>query len=78
MVPCAGQGIIGVQARIRHRRGTRTCQVAEWHIERAYGPEEIGRALRDARLITRGVYDEATLGPARGCPPRLVILAQKP
>jgi SAM-dependent methyltransferase len=70
--------LIGVQARIRTRRGTSTCQVAEWHIERAYGTEEIGRALRDAGFITRGVYDEATLGPARGCPARLIILAQKP
>lgn len=70
--------LIGVQARVRTRKGTSTCQVAEWHIERAYGPEEIGRALRDAGLITRGVYDEATLGPARGCPARLIILAQKP
>lgn len=70
--------LIGVQARIRTRRGTSSCQMAEWHIERAYGVEEIGRVLREARLITRGVYDEATLGPARGCPPRLIILAQKP
>lgn len=70
--------LIGVQARVRTRRGTASCQVAEWHIERAYGPEEIGRALRDARLVTRGVYDEETLGPARGCPARLIILAQKP
>jgi len=70
--------LIGVQARVRTRRGTSSCQMAEWHIERAYGPEEIGRVLREARLITRGVYDEGTLGPPRGCPVRLIILAQKP
>lgn len=70
--------LVGVQARVRARRGTASCQVAEWHVERAYGPEEIGRALRAARLIPRGVYDEDTLAPARGCPARLIILAQKP
>lgn len=70
--------LIGVQARMAMKNRGRLLRVAEWHTERAYGPEEIGRALKDARLITRAVYDEENLRAPRGCPARLVILAQKP
>jgi SAM-dependent methyltransferase len=49
----------------------------EVHQERSYSPAEVGRWLRDAGLVIRGVYDEATLRVATGCPPRIVVLAQK-
>jgi SAM-dependent methyltransferase len=49
----------------------------EVHQERSYSPAEVGRWLMDAGLVIRGVYDAATLRMATGCPPRIVVLAQK-
>jgi SAM-dependent methyltransferase len=50
----------------------------ELHHERAYTPEEMGRALLDAGFLIRGVYDAITLCPAVACEPRLLVVAQKP
>jgi SAM-dependent methyltransferase len=49
----------------------------EVHQERSYSPADVGRWLRDAGLVIRGVHDAATLRMATGCPPRIVVLAQK-
>ncbi|MBZ5701861.1 MAG: methyltransferase domain-containing protein [Acidobacteriia bacterium] len=48
----------------------------EVHRERAYAPREIGRWLLDAGFVIRGVYDAATLRPARNCPSRLIVVVQ--
>jgi SAM-dependent methyltransferase len=53
-------------------------QAVELHHERAYTPEEMGRALAGAGLIIRTVRDAITLRPAVTCLPRLRIVAQKP
>jgi hypothetical protein len=50
----------------------------ELHHERAYTPEEMGRALLDAGFLIRGVHDASSLRPAAGCEPRLLVVAQKP
>lgn len=70
--------LIGVRARITARNACGFARREDRHTERAYGAVELGRALAGAGLITRGVYDEATLQPAAHCPPRLVVVAQKP
>jgi SAM-dependent methyltransferase len=49
----------------------------EAHRERAYSPMEAGRWLMDAGFIIRGVHDASTLRIATGCPPRIIIIAQK-
>jgi len=46
--------------------------------ERAYEPREIGTWLSDAGFIVRGVHDAETLQVATGCPPRIIVVAQKP
>jgi SAM-dependent methyltransferase len=50
----------------------------EAHRERAYSPIEVGRWLLDAGFLIRGVYDATTLRFAGSCPPRVIIVAQKP
>ncbi|NOT60745.1 MAG: class I SAM-dependent methyltransferase [Acidobacteria bacterium] len=50
----------------------------ELHHERAYSFEEVGRWLMDAGFVIRGVYDEATLQPASGCPTRIIVIAERP
>lgn len=75
-VPC--RRLIGVRARVTARNACGFARREDRHVERVYGPAELGRALAGAGLITRGVYDEATLQPATRCPPRLVVVAQKP
>ncbi len=49
----------------------------EFHHERAYAFEEVGRWLMDAGFVMRGVHDEQTLLPASGCPTRIIIIAEK-
>ena len=49
----------------------------EAHRERAYSPVEVGRWLMDAGFLIRGIHDAATLRIATGCPPRIIIIAQK-
>jgi SAM-dependent methyltransferase len=49
----------------------------EVHRERAYSPREVGRWLLDAGFVIRGIHDAATLRVAGGCPPRIIIIAQK-
>jgi SAM-dependent methyltransferase len=70
--------IIGVRARVAALTRCGGAVNEDRHIERVYGPRELGRALGGAGLVTRGVYDEATLRPADRCPARLVVVAQKP
>jgi SAM-dependent methyltransferase len=53
------------------------CPKLEFHNERAYSFEEVGRWLMDAGFVIRGVHDEQTLRPASGCPTRIIIVAQK-
>ena len=50
----------------------------ELHRERAYTPQEMGRALTEASLIVRTVRDAVSLQPAASCVPRLLVVAQKP
>jgi SAM-dependent methyltransferase len=50
----------------------------ERYVERGYPPALMARALRDAGLVVRGVHDAATLRPARRCPARIVVVAQRP
>jgi SAM-dependent methyltransferase len=49
----------------------------EAHRERAYSPVEVGRWLMDAGFVIRGIHDAATLRIATGCPPRIIVVAQK-
>jgi SAM-dependent methyltransferase len=63
---------------IVHRQVGCAGPVIERHTERAYGPSTVGRGLLDAGLVIRGVHDEATLQPVRGCPARMIVIAQKP
>ena len=49
----------------------------EVHRERAYSLREVGRWLFDAGFVIRGIHDAATLRVASGCPPRIIIVAQK-
>jgi SAM-dependent methyltransferase len=49
----------------------------EVHRERAYSPAEVGRWLMDGGFVIRGIHDAATLRLAAGCPPRIIVLAQK-
>ena len=72
-----GRRLLGVQASVVIRRGSCTARVADWHTERAFGPEEIGAALAEAGFIIRAVHDENTLRPLRRCTQRVIILAQK-
>jgi SAM-dependent methyltransferase len=55
----------------------RATPVVETYLERGYAPEELGRALRGAGLVTRGVHDAVTLDPVLSCTPRLRIVAQR-
>jgi SAM-dependent methyltransferase len=50
----------------------------EAHRERAYSPIEAGRWLMDTGFVIRGVHDATTLRFAGHCPPRVIIVAQKP
>jgi hypothetical protein len=49
----------------------------EVHVERAYTPDEVGRALLDSGFVIRGVVDAVTLRAPRTCPPRLLVVARK-
>lgn len=49
----------------------------EFHRERVYSFEEVGRWLMGAGFVIRGVHDEQTLEPASGCPQRIIVVAQK-
>src|SRR5262249_29631767 len=45
--------------------------------ERANSVAEVGRWLLDAGFVIRGAHDALTLKPATGCPPRIIVVAQK-
>ena len=49
----------------------------ELHRERSYSPREVASTLLDTGFRIRAVLDWRTLPPAKTCPPRLIILAQK-
>ncbi len=49
----------------------------ELHVERAYTPYEVGRALLDAGFVIRGVFDAMSLRAPGVCPPRLLVVARK-
>jgi hypothetical protein len=51
--------------------------VVERITERAYSATELGKWLAKAGFSIRGVHDEATLRSAVGCPPRIIVVAQK-
>jgi hypothetical protein len=63
--------------RIVHRSATMVPPAVELHSERAYTPEEMGKALLKAGFIIRGVHDAWTLRPTFSCAPRLLVVAQK-
>ncbi len=52
--------------------------VSECHVERAYGPLQVARWLEVAGFVIRDILDARTLRIATGCPPRIIIVAQKP
>lgn len=54
------------------------CPKVEFHKERAYSFNEVGRWLMDAGFVIRGVHDEDTLQTASGCPQRIIVVAMKP
>lgn len=75
-LPC--RRLIAVRARAARISPCGVALAEDRHWERAYGAAEIDAAIAAAGLVTRGVYDEASLAVAESCPPRLVIVAQKP
>ncbi len=64
--------------RMVHRLPASPFPSIESHHERGYTPEEMGQALSKAGLVVRTVRDAITLRPATTCPPRLLVVAQKP
>lgn len=62
---------------IRQRCSARAGPAIELHRERAFTPEELGRALHRAGFTVRGVHDATTLAPATRCVPRLLVLARR-
>ena len=49
----------------------------EVHRKRAYSLREVGRWLFDAGFVIQGIHDAAALCVASGCPPRIMVVAQK-
>jgi SAM-dependent methyltransferase len=54
------------------------CTTLEVHRERVFDPQEVHRAVSAAGLVVRAVYDALTMCPARTCPTRIVVVAEKP
>src|SRR5262245_35812222 len=67
-----------VQTTVRRRSAGCCSPIIERVTERVYSANDIGRWLAEARFIIRGVHDAETLDVAVSCPPRVVIVAQKP
>lgn len=61
-----------VRTRVDRARGI------EVQHKRAFALRELDLALSAAGLVTRGVYDFATMRPAALCAPRLLVLAERP
>ena len=59
-------------------RSRNSAPIVEHYRERAYSAAEIGRALQDAGFSIRGIHDAETLSMPRDCPPRIIVVAQKP
>ena len=51
--------------------------VSECHVERAYSPLQVARWLEAAGFLIRDILDARTLRMATGCPPRIIVVAQK-
>ncbi|MCI0426609.1 MAG: methyltransferase domain-containing protein [Nitrospiraceae bacterium] len=51
--------------------------VSESHVERAYSPLRVARWLEAAGFVIRDILDAITLRIATGCPPRIIVVAQK-
>jgi SAM-dependent methyltransferase len=62
---------------IVHRWPGRTPPSVEFHTERTYAPDVVGRLLLDAGLVVVGVHDATTLGPPGPRPQRLFVVTRK-
>jgi SAM-dependent methyltransferase len=69
------QRILSIVVIVHSPRSRRSTQ--EVVRERAYSPREVGRWLLDVGFVIRGIHDAATLHVASGCPPRIIVVAQK-
>ncbi|HET9832255.1 MAG TPA: class I SAM-dependent methyltransferase [Vicinamibacterales bacterium] len=63
---------------VRFREPSRDGDYLALHRERAYGPGDVARWLMEAGLQLRSVLDAATMRPAVTCPPRIIVVAQRP
>jgi len=61
---------------LQHRRGGCAPAMARV-IERAYDVGEVGACLHEVGFTVRGVHDFETLRVPSGCPPRIIVVAQK-
>lgn len=52
--------------------------VSECHVERAYSALQVAQWLEAAGFVIRDILDARTLRMATGCPPRIIVVAQKP
>jgi|SRR5215217_3380890 len=52
-------------------------RILEAYRERAYSPDEIGKALLDAGFVIRGIHDANNLATASQCQPRIIVVATK-
>jgi SAM-dependent methyltransferase len=52
-------------------------RILEVYRERAYSPDEIGKALLEAGFVIRGIHDATTLAMASRCEPRIIVVATK-
>jgi SAM-dependent methyltransferase len=62
---------------VRIRTPGSSSPALEIHQERAYSPAAVGRWLRGAGFIIRGVHDAVTFRVAMRCPPRIIVIAQR-
>ena len=63
--------LVSIRSRSMPRR------ILEAYRERAYSPEEIGKALLEAGFVIRGIHDATTLTMASHCQPRIIVVATK-
>ena len=66
---------VSILVAIRSRSTPR--EILEVYRERAYSPEEIGKALLQAGFVIRGIHDATTLTMASHCQPRIIVVAIK-
>jgi SAM-dependent methyltransferase len=63
--------LVSIRSRSMPRR------ILEAYRERAYSPEEIGKALLEAGFVIRGIHDATTLTMPSHCQPRVIVVAMK-